>query len=376
MSTTDSGNVFIASILDDDLFVWNGPMVKSDWAKELGYDKIATYDDLYKYLTDVINVKGVKEGLTLSISEETTYFGLTSGFNTTHGFFQVDGKVMYGPINDGFREYLATLSKWYSEDLIWKDFTKGMDMSTPITRYGNDQLAYLAEGYYGYAKLLPQMTGKGGEFNPTGFVSKEAGTVNHFRLKLTRFQSAASIFVTPEAASRGVAELCYQWIDARFSDEVGKVLSLGIENEDWKYGADGSIELTPDYLKKVETQGKYGFERQDRLVACRDIASRDYITNKAYGTEALIDSCDIWNQTADASWVIPEVSLTAEEASEYSSVYTDIKTYVEEFTNGVIVGNTKLDDNSWKQFVDQIMSMGIDKCIGFQQAALDRYNKR
>ena len=40
----------------------------------------------------------------------------------TETFFQVDGKVKYGPLEPGYKEYITMLSKWYAEDLIDKDF--------------------------------------------------------------------------------------------------------------------------------------------------------------------------------------------------------------------------------------------------------------
>lgn len=376
MTTTDSGNVFVSSVLDDDLFVWIGPLVKYDWMKELGYDNIENYDDLYNYLTDVKNVKGIEESLYLTISEETSYCGLIGGFDTSYGFYQVDGTVKFGPMNDGFREYISTLAKWFSEGLVWKDYIYGGDMNTPITRFGNNELAYMANGYYGYTYMMSMITGVQGDMKQVPFVSKEAGTVNHFRIKMDRAEPSYSIFVTSAAAGRGVAELCFRWIDARFSEEVALVCCYGIENEDWVYGPDGTVEFTPEYNEIVKTQSKYGFERADRLVACRDIAARDYVSAKANGMLDVLKACDVWTESANDDWVLPPVTLTAEEAEEYATLYTDIKTYVEEFSNGVIAGNTKLDDASWNAYVNQLKTMGIERCIELQQDALDRYNAR
>jgi len=145
---------------------------------------------------------------------------------------------------------------------------------------------------------------------------------------------------------------------------------------DWDYADDGSLMITQEYVQKEAEQAKYGFEIADRLVACKDFAGRDYANNKAKGTEALLDECKIWEKTADDLWVMPPVSLTAEESSAYSSAYADILTYTDEFTLGVIVGNTKLDDNTWNEYISTLKTLGIDKCVQYQQAALDRYNAR
>ena len=50
-------------------------------------------------------------------------------------------------------------------------------------------------------------------------------------------------------------------------------------------------------------------------------------------------------------WVMPPVTLTSDEAEEYSH-YSDIKTFVDEYTLGVIMGNRTTDD--WDNFVAEL----------------------
>lgn len=45
-------------------------------------------------------------------------------------FFQIDGEVKYGPMEDGYKKYLTTLSKWYADGLIYKDFYTYVDSNT------------------------------------------------------------------------------------------------------------------------------------------------------------------------------------------------------------------------------------------------------
>ena len=71
---------------------------------------------------------------------------------------------------------------------------------------------------------------------------------------------------------------------------------------------------------------------------------------------------------------MPPVTLTTEEGNEYANIYGDIDTLVRESIPSFITGAKPLSD--WDAFVSQIRSMGIDRCIALQQAALDRYNAR
>lgn len=376
-TTTDSGNVFITNITTGEIPVWNGPMYYKTWADDLGYDSIDTLDDLHSFLSDVRDVKGVSGGMLMDIASEKSYYSFCTAFNSTYEFYQVDGQVKFGPVETNFRDMLETLALWYSENLINQDNLITLsDMMAPVTLYSQQQLAYLCNGYSGYAFMMPSISGIDGEFMPAPYVVREEGQRNHFRYTTHRAGSEGGIFVTTAAVTRGTQDLCFRWIDARFSEECYRTLVLGIQGEDWDIDENGEIYLTEDFVQKSAENGQYGFERADRLVACLDMHDRDAFTEKSQGTEWLTEAKEIWPETADADWVLPPTTLTSEEASEYSKYYTDISTYVDEFSLGVITGTTTLDDASWEGFINQLSTIGLDTCIQLQQAALDRYNSR
>ena len=68
------------------------------------------------------------------------------------------------------------------------------------------------------------------------------------------------------------------------------------------------------------------------------------------------------------------MTMTTEENTEYAQYYTDLLTYVQENNVKFINGQRSLDE--YDAYRDTLKSMGIEKCIALQQAALDRYNKR
>lgn len=61
-------------------------------------------------------------------------------------FYQIDGEVKFGPMEDGYKKYLSTLAKWYADGLIYKDFYTYVDSNTnpPDDLVLNDQM-----GLYG-----------------------------------------------------------------------------------------------------------------------------------------------------------------------------------------------------------------------------------
>jgi putative aldouronate transport system substrate-binding protein len=91
-------------------------------------------------------------------------------------------------------------------------------------------------------------------------------------------------------------------------------------------------------------------------------------------SEDQINAFDVWGKSASGDWVMPPISLTSEEGSEFSTLYGDITTYIDEMVTKFITGEVAITE--FDSFVDKVKSMKIDRCIEIQQAALDRYNSR
>lgn len=72
--------------------------------------------------------------------------------------------------------------------------------------------------------------------------------------------------------------------------------------------------------------------------------------------------------------MLPPITLTTEEGQEYTTIYGDIQTFVQENIPAFITGAKPLSD--WDSFVAQIKALNIDRCIELQQNALTRYLNR
>ena len=82
----------------------------------------------------------------------------------------------------------------------------------------------------------------------------------------------------------------------------------------------------------------------------------------------------IWSLNEPTQWISNRTTMTADENAEYSKLYTDIETYVQECNVKFIMGQMSLDD--YDAYRDTLRSMGIERCIELRQAALDRFNAR
>ena len=82
----------------------------------------------------------------------------------------------------------------------------------------------------------------------------------------------------------------------------------------------------------------------------------------------------VWDANWENTQTLPDITISSDESAEYSFIYTDINTLIQETTITFISNRKPLSE--FDDFVAEIKRMNIDRCIEIQQAALDRYYNR
>lgn len=105
-------------------------VIRKDWLEEQGLELPTTYDQMFEtlkvfrdaYSTDTsiyfnsdCNINGLTVGYDVAVFS-------AGGTATTLPYYAVDGVVTAPMIEDGYRDYLMEMNKWYNEGLFDKDF--------------------------------------------------------------------------------------------------------------------------------------------------------------------------------------------------------------------------------------------------------------
>ena len=148
--------------------------------------------------------------------------------------------------------------------------------------------------------------------------------------------------------------------------------TYGIEGESYTFDDAGNpiftdlITNNPDGLSQREAQSMYSLSQFPTLSQ----KSVDFLSL----TEEQIAAIEVWDSSIDGAYLMPEVSLTPEESTEYASIMSDINTYASTIVDQMVIGEFSLED--WDTFTETLQGMNIDRCVEIYQAALDRYNSR
>ena len=361
-----------------------GPVIRQDYLDDLGLPSPVTYDDLHDVLVAFRDNYGATMWIPFSGSPLGNYLGAGYGVASTYltfmsgrePFYQVDGEVKFGPMEDGFFDYLTMLNQWYEEGLIWSDFASYTE------RFNMPPEDGILSGQFGVffcGTANWQMWANASEdpdFRLVAFHDPvlKAGDTNHLRAEnFLVTQGGVGISTTcayPEEAAK--------LIDYCFSEEGRFLLSFGTEGKTFEYDDQGHPQYTdlitanPDGLNQTAAMAIYvsfgisSIEHPDTAYL---------VTTNTPDQDA---AAGIWTETSDNAYGIPNViSMTVDESAENASLLSDVGTYVSTWMVKAIMGDQPLTPEAIQEFRDTMEGqLQIGTCIANKQAALDRYMSR
>ena len=368
----DMGRIFSFPVLDMiPTDPWSGLWVRGDWVRELGLELPTTIDDwdtlLHAMKDEYDATLGVNIKLWYGVATNYMFVG---SFEASYDFLQIDGQARFGPIEDGYKDFLALLNSWYEDGLIDPDFATRDQASYNANMangtYGSFGMAY---GDVGQAKLTGASIDPDFKMVPVLQPTSYKGQVIHLHQDNATVRTNRDV-ISVRALDENIVEPVVRWRDFHFSQDGGDLAAYGPEGVSYKWLDNGEYEWIHPSLKNddgLDFWTVYPLFKVHAWGSLRNSAS--------YENEPEVWECiDLWD-TQDSSWLIPDnISHTAEESRELANIMTDINTYRDEMTLKFIVGQEPIDN--FDDFVNTIKKLDIDRAIQIKTAALKRYNSR
>lgn len=372
---TDEGNRWAFDYLYKDGRLGNqGPAIRQDFLDKVGMDVPVTFDDWHEVLTAFKEQLGIEIPLFYASSKNDGTSGngeFMTAFGTAKDFFLDGDVVKYGPIEDGYLEYLEMMKQWYSEGLIDQSFsTRNGVMDDDLILNDKIGAAILNNTYCG-DRYYPSRGATNPDFNLVGapIPVKKEGDVTHLR----SFDRLINGYHISVSADTEYPELCVKWLDFQYGEEASLIANFGNrEGESYIIEPDGTykwgelITNNPDGMTQNQARGKF---------TTMNAPYEDYNRVMGAWTETQLNAQKIWTKSTSLDdGVIPEaVTMNEAEQEEFASIMSDITTFVAEYTVNTIMGQTTSDFDAFRE---QLKSMGIERAIELKQAGVDRYNLR
>lgn len=347
-----------------------GPGIRKDLLDKTGLEMPVTYDDWHTVLTAFKDQLGIEAPLFLNSRASSTHDDWMSGFGVNQDFFQVDGQVKYGPLEEGYGEYLEMMKQWYSEGLIYTDFALASGDTPDETYILNDRVGAWAA----FASVMgSQYYLTRGATNPdfmltgTSFPVKNEGDVTHLRFADT-FVNEYAFAISTDCE---YPEIAVKWLDIFYNMKYNDYFNYGMrEGESYVVNEDGTkswgdlINHNPDGLTMGQARIRY---------TMLNAPIENYTRVMGSWSEEQLQSQREWLKGKD-DWCLPDkLTPTADESREISATMADIDTFVKEESVKIILGTSSY---TYETFRSKLLDMGIEKVISAYQVVLDRYNAR
>ncbi len=373
---TDSGALPAAYFISEDAIISYGLITREDWLDELELSAPVTIDEFYEMLTAMKTEYGSQMWLgslgSTACNAVASAYGVSSYDGGTIGdyFIQKDGTVVYSPLEDGFKDYIATMSRWYSEGLIYTDFMTGETQAPPTELLtstdfsvwsGNKSIIGMLETYAG-DESVSELAIAAPRVN--------ADDILHVSAVNEKFDLTGMVVSTN---CENIELLC-RWLDYWYTEDGSMMVSWGIEGESYELDEKNEPYFTDYVLNNPDGIDSTTMFSMVCLSGAPGIKSVD--SQMAILTDKQRDAVEVWGENYDAAYMYPTgARMNAEELAHFNSTYSDIKTYVSEYTLNFITGNIDYEAE-WDTFIETIKSLDIESCIADKQNALDRYNQR
>lgn len=363
----------------------SGPVIRQDWLDALNLDTPVTYDDLHDVLTAFQEAYGASMWIPYTGSPMGNYLGAGYGISTTYmthlrgrePFYQVDGEIRFGPIEDEYYDYLEMMAQWYQEGLIWSDFTSYTE------KFDGPPADKVLDGSFGvwFGNTTDWQTwteqASDPNFHCVAFADPvmNVGDVNHIR-NYNEPITNGGIAISTQCLDEKLDAAIYL-LDYFFSEEGSFLTTFGVEGVTYELDDQGHPQYTdlitnnPDGLQESQALVIYGGSTVSTAYQHPDA---DYLIDT--NTDDQNAASDIW-KASDAAYDIPDLcTISSEDNEHYSNVMADIGTYISEWSLKIITGQTQLTEEAFAEYRDTVSGMSIDEAIAIKQDALDRYNAR
>ena len=374
---TDSGKYYCFPAIrgDESLDYWRGMQIRKDYLDKIGMEAPETIEEWEKVLTAFKEQLNIENPLTFLSSDKNknNYLSFVGAYGITNSFFLKDGKVIFGPMTDEYGEFISLFNRWAEKGLIDPDYAtqdgKTMDAKIASGRAGAYEGS--AGGDMGRHIAATKANDPTAELMAVKPPVLKKGDEPKIGFKDFDYIPTQSIHISTNCKNIDAA---FKLLDYGYGEEGHMYFNFGVEGTSYNM-IDGyptfvdSIIHPTDGTAVSNTIAEYALSSVLGPMVQDARYFEQYMVNPEQRMTA-----EMWKLAGDASWRMPNVTYTLEEARDISSKLNEIDSYRTEMEAKFILGREPLSNLS--KYRQTLKDMGLEEVIKVMQAAVERYESR
>lgn len=356
----------ISEEIPDNLFI------NKKWLDTLGLDVPTTTEEYYEVLkafkTQDPNGNGIADEIPLSyranqrLTGELSLFGSFGVLDNDAHLMIEDGKVLFSPALEGYKEGIEYMNRLYTEGLIDPEvFTQ--DQSQYIGKgqaeeeivgsfiiFNDENYVGIDRAYNDYTALLPL---KGPDDDQLWNKYATGYDTNAFIITKNNKYPEASI----------------RWADEFFTEAVSMQaiqgeIGVNLEYTDGKYKImDAPEGSSVNEIRSKICPASYIFGMMTREMIDK-IEYQPDMTRK-------LERCEQYDPFTPEEY-LPVLRLSQADLEAMANIFTDLTNYVAEMKAKWVTGELDVNE-TWDEYVTTLKNMGMDEYVKIYQNAYDAY---
>lgn len=358
-----------------------GMAIRQDLLDEQGLDMPVTFAEYTNALSIFMEEYGMKNAYftTTPFTSMGTGAGgdvLSSGFNASMDFYQKDGKIVYGPLQEEYYDYMKQVHEWYELGIINTDFfnysDNPLDTTNFVIKQSDDTALFSASAADINSYVTTNTTGRANyRLVATKNPIKDENFVNKMGMALT-IVNPGNQMATVSTACKDIEAAC-KYINYWFTEEGAFLANYGFEDVTYSIGDNGYPVFT-DLIMHNPDGIAVNVARQIYLLYTQMPCYQDAKSMYGAFSQDAIEAADIWAAENNTDFTMPaNMTMLQEYSTDYNTIMADIYTLNQENWLGFVTGSKELNEQNWNDYMNSIKSMNIDTATGYYQETLDVY---
>jgi len=373
---SDSGHLYAFPFLREDvswLGTWLGASVNTTMLAEAGLEAPETLAEWETMAYTFKEMDSCDYPISFySSSHPRALFGNAFGFNGYDNYYITkEGEVATWMNAEGYRDFLETMNRWYTDGVIDPDFMT-MDLTGFVTRFVANRIGATVYGSATPGRFHDQIVERDGSYDYVGvnYPVMNKGDEILFCQGEPLWTGQGAVVTT---ACENVP-LALRFLDYGYTEEGMITWNYGKEGVSYYVDENGERHMNDEILN-AEEGATLALQRYTSMTA-NGISIMMLDWNKGKQLPLAIELVDNWTKSTPnaALYRWPAVSATVEENEELANIESPIRTYANEMYINFIIGTESLDN--YDAYIDTLNSMNLDRVLEIKAEQLARYNAR
>jgi putative aldouronate transport system substrate-binding protein len=378
MIRTDNGSYYCFPFIrgDEILLCSAGLMVRKDWLDDLGLSMPETIDEWHTTLKAFKEKKNASAPFSFEYTSVfMDFIQFPYAYKAERNFYiGDDGKIRYGAIEPGYRDWLTTFAQWYREGLVDPDIItqQFQQVSAKVTGDQTGVTVRSLGGGMGVWTNSARATNPKFQLAGAPVPVLKKGDKATFKINVDNpYGNNNSAAITTSCKN---VEIAARLLDWNYSEAGRLFYNFGIEGESYTL-----VNGLPKYTDAVLNNSKGWPVAQSLAAYVRSTDSGPFIQDGNYFLQYMTlpeqqEAIKVWAGWEGKKYKVPPITPTVEESREFARIMNEINTYRNEMFAKFLLGTESLAN--WDNFVSTVKRMGIDRAVAIQNAALERYKAR